>query len=281
MQFPAKCGFRFLGVSILGLASVARVGAQTSEPATRVQSPLVQEQQRPLSLTASRTAESKDAAEKTTGKPGKAAPQGIKVHGHWIIDVRNPDGTVAEHRDFQNSLEDNGLSLANILAGRWTAGEWALLTIHYADNDPSPCGQATCVLSQFADGMFVNAVHDSCANGGGFQCFSGLNVAVGTFAKGNGVGYSLIVSGQFTASSTGTIGRVSATLANCAPSSGTGLSATPPSNCASRTNLDASVVPGKAPGAYNVSGFSGTALASPVQVTAGQTVALSVTYTFN
>jgi hypothetical protein len=28
--------------------------------------------------------------------------QGLKMHGHWIIDVKNPDGKVVEHRDFQN-----------------------------------------------------------------------------------------------------------------------------------------------------------------------------------
>jgi hypothetical protein len=43
--------------------------------------------------------------------PGAVAPeanregaQGIKIHGHWVIDVRNPDGTLAQHRDFENAL---------------------------------------------------------------------------------------------------------------------------------------------------------------------------------
>src|SRR5713226_6208411 len=40
--------------------------------------------------------------------------EGIKVHGHWTIDVRNPDGTLVTHREFENSLAASGtLSLAS------------------------------------------------------------------------------------------------------------------------------------------------------------------------
>jgi hypothetical protein len=30
--------------------------------------------------------------------------EGIKVHGHWTIDVRNADGTLASHNEFENAL---------------------------------------------------------------------------------------------------------------------------------------------------------------------------------
>ena len=30
--------------------------------------------------------------------------EGIKVHGHWTIVVKNPDGTVAQRREFDNDL---------------------------------------------------------------------------------------------------------------------------------------------------------------------------------
>jgi hypothetical protein len=29
--------------------------------------------------------------------------EGIKVHGHWVIEVRNPDGKVATRREFENA----------------------------------------------------------------------------------------------------------------------------------------------------------------------------------
>ncbi|HSP63214.1 MAG TPA: hypothetical protein VLQ90_09555, partial [Pyrinomonadaceae bacterium] len=34
--------------------------------------------------------------------------EGIKVHGHWTIDVRNPDGTLVTHREFENDLQADG-----------------------------------------------------------------------------------------------------------------------------------------------------------------------------
>jgi hypothetical protein len=44
---------------------------------------------------------------------------GIVVHGHWVIDVKNPDGSVAEHRDFENNLGNTGNGiLQQILIGQ-------------------------------------------------------------------------------------------------------------------------------------------------------------------
>ena len=34
----------------------------------------------------------------------KTAGEGIAVHGRWIIDVRNPDGTLVSHQDFENAI---------------------------------------------------------------------------------------------------------------------------------------------------------------------------------
>jgi hypothetical protein len=34
---------------------------------------------------------------------GDGSHEGIKVHGHWTIEVRNPDGTLVTHREFENS----------------------------------------------------------------------------------------------------------------------------------------------------------------------------------
>jgi hypothetical protein len=40
----------------------------------------------------------------------KGQPEGITVHGHWTIDVRNPDGSTVRHVEFENSL-DPGFSV--------------------------------------------------------------------------------------------------------------------------------------------------------------------------
>ena len=36
--------------------------------------------------------------------PNSANQQGIKVHGHWVLQVKNADGTLGERREFDNSL---------------------------------------------------------------------------------------------------------------------------------------------------------------------------------
>jgi hypothetical protein len=52
----------------------------------------------------------------------------VKVHGHWTIDVRNADGTLIEHREFQNALVGDGAGiLARLLARTERAGRWAVV----------------------------------------------------------------------------------------------------------------------------------------------------------
>ena len=49
---------------------------------------------------------------------GDATSEGIQVHGHWTIEVLNPDGSVAEHREFENALTGpGGRDLAGLLEG--------------------------------------------------------------------------------------------------------------------------------------------------------------------
>jgi hypothetical protein len=58
-------------------------------------------------------------------KPSGGPSEGIKVHGHWTIDVRNPDGTLASHNDFENSLlPTGGAALSSSLARTGVIGSW-------------------------------------------------------------------------------------------------------------------------------------------------------------
>jgi hypothetical protein len=87
--------------------------------------------------------------EEETAKPAKPRSEGIKIHGHWVIDVRNPDGTLAAHRDFHNSLVTlTGASygptgdqiLAALLSGNTVPGDPAILFVSgnvSANSDPS------------------------------------------------------------------------------------------------------------------------------------------------
>lgn len=52
---------------------------------------------------------------------------GIKVHGHWTIVVRSPDGSVASRHEFENSLMPGGQKfLASLLARQATPFNWAV-----------------------------------------------------------------------------------------------------------------------------------------------------------
>jgi hypothetical protein len=46
----------------------------------------------------------KPVAEEESAVPNSLNNQGIKVHGHWVLQVKNADGTLGERREFENSL---------------------------------------------------------------------------------------------------------------------------------------------------------------------------------
>lgn len=70
------------------------------------------------------------AAEKPSANPlaPKGHSEGIKVHGQWTIEVRNPDGKLVIHREFENEFTlgpGQGSTLLTDLLGRTLiAGAW-------------------------------------------------------------------------------------------------------------------------------------------------------------
>jgi hypothetical protein len=80
--------------------------------------------QTPVKTTAQTPAK---AATSPAGESKGGQKEGIKVHGHWTIDVRNPDGKLATHREFENSLTAEGAEfLTTVLTRRNTFGAWAI-----------------------------------------------------------------------------------------------------------------------------------------------------------
>ena len=59
---------------------------------------------------------------------GAGSPtESIAVHGHWTIEVRNPDGTLVECRNFENALTSTGpWRLADILSRQKSVGGWKI-----------------------------------------------------------------------------------------------------------------------------------------------------------
>jgi hypothetical protein len=86
----------------------------------------------------------------------KGAAEGIKVHGHWTIEVRNPNGTLDSRREVENSLvvwAGGGQTLlAGLMANYYSDPIWHVYLygpdisgatgpcLHEGSPNPWPCG---------------------------------------------------------------------------------------------------------------------------------------------
>jgi hypothetical protein len=67
--------------------------------------------------------------------------EGIAVHGHWVIEVRERSGTLVTRRAFENALTPVGPQLiAEILSGWVTVGAWTVLLTTASGTPPCPGG---------------------------------------------------------------------------------------------------------------------------------------------
>ncbi|MDP3716353.1 MAG: hypothetical protein Q8T13_01135 [Acidobacteriota bacterium] len=79
-------------------------------------------------------------------QPASAQDEGIKVHGNWVIEVRNPDGTLASQTEFKNALSDQGSLLPRMLAREpLVLRRWQINLSNYM---AGPCGANFCTISE-------------------------------------------------------------------------------------------------------------------------------------
>jgi len=194
--------------------------------------------------------------DKTEKRPQKEAPskgpvpesasQGrheeIKVHGHWIIDVRDPDGTLAIHREFENSLLGAPASqaLVGVLSRAQSVGLWTIVLNN--PNGADPCPNFCHIIE--ANSTFA-------ASNSSFK-----NLIVGTASNGT----QLVLSGNATASQDGSISNVVTQTRDC-------TSSILPANCLENVALP-------------LSPLTGTSI-SPIAVFSGQIVQVTVTISFS
>jgi hypothetical protein len=78
--------------------------------------------------------------EEESPKAHKKGSEGVKVHGHWLLQVKNADGTLGERREFENSLvtdEDTTSGdqmLAGLLGGDITPGDPGIAFVSYGSS---------------------------------------------------------------------------------------------------------------------------------------------------
>lgn len=209
--------------------------------------------------------------------------EGIKVHGHWTIEVRNADGGLVRHVEFENSL-DPGFTAPNptagqppitvpggaaymsaLLSGQWAgpivppaSGNWAIalvgpaglsnLTVLTSPNAPCISSLAACLIGQ--PGTF-------CGTSPGINC----NLSVtphGTTPAFTG----LQLSGSVAATQNGQISTVATLIGN--------LSCQPAGTACLPTGVNTSSF-------TSSTNFPG----APISVIAGQTIAVTVNISFS
>jgi hypothetical protein len=153
----------------------------------------------------------------------KAARHGIRIHGHWVIDVKNPDGKLVEHREFENSLVTVGTMmsgdqlLAGLLSGNLTAGDPGIgLVQGTPGTDPS----ASC--NTFLTAQLGNSLSPNTTCFGLTTAASGMASYLANFTTGltSTVTFSpavkWVLSGNYTAPATLTsISAVQTLVATC------------------------------------------------------------------
>jgi hypothetical protein len=257
---------------------------------------------------ATRRAAAKPALEQDAQSPAPQKPggEGIKVHGHWVLQVKNPDGTLGERREFENSLVTSGSNgflgstlLVNLLGGVYSSGGLGIALITgpattagidastfcgppAGSDQPSPAQPvAPAGISCYGFVTSFNSVAESgiitSINSIGPPQV-GLNVSLGS---------SLVLSGNYTVpSGMGTITAVQSYLGVCSTTvSGVPITNPLGSGIAPNQCNNSSVLPtGKAPaGSYGIAGplTSTTISPLPLSVTAGQIIAITFTLSFS
>jgi hypothetical protein len=125
---------------VLSSSVVGRAQSSVTSPAAPAATPV-------KASPASQAAQQPAARER---KPG-GNHEGITVHGHWTIEVRNPDGTLVTHREFENMLEQptGAQTITELLGGAAVAGQLAVvLPVDCSSGD----GQSWCIIYQSGGG---------------------------------------------------------------------------------------------------------------------------------
>jgi len=233
-------------------AQQAAAAAKAKGTATPVAKPVVQ-------------AEEEEAAP----APKKPGQEGIKVHGHWVMDLKDKDGKVIEHRDFQNSLDrNNGTNLLiQLLTGVVVGGNMEIDAIKTGTT--GTFGGGGVDYSMFPAGTNVSSA--TCTTGtSGFSnsryCFNNMTTTI-QHDPVDSAG-SMILHGQFTAAADVVIDTVQTRNGGCFVTSGD----FGPAQCAAGTNLPQY--------AQSIYVFTGTGI-TPLTVLAGQTLAITVTISFS
>ena len=232
-------GLASLSLLYAGAARAQMKPAQPESPATR--SATV--------VPAAAPVEKKVVAQNPSTEPSSPGGhrEGITVHGHWTIEVLNPDGHLVRHLEFENSLVPNsgtGL-ISGVLGGVYTIGQGWIIELL---GSPQPCASGG---QPFPCNIGTTGYCSAC----GGNISNNLTLQVG-----NGI---ITLNGSIPAGEAGQISTVQTANAPCAPT-------VAPASC---NNAASNSAPFSFTSATNFPG-------APISVSAGQTIAVTVAISF-
>jgi hypothetical protein len=188
--------------------------------------------------------------------------EGIQVHGHWTIEVRNPDGSVVSHREFENSLAagEGSMLLTSILGRLETVGAWEVVLDPGVPSDPNQPQEIT--IDEAGSAVAAVTAKECSVTPSTTSCSANLAVSSGSS------GGSLVLAGSAVVPPTGSvIGYVETRHFGCPPAvTPQACPANPPSGFTRFTSRP-------------LDGLNGDPARLPVSP--GQTVAVTVTISFS
>jgi hypothetical protein len=193
--------------------------------------------------------------ESVASAPQKPGSEGIKVHGHWIMDVKNPDGSIAQHRDFENALvpSGGGTVLAHLLLGTLVPQSFYVSL--------SGTGKTALLYPSTQSCPPLNPSLTECAL---------------TLTQDSLGGTAIVLRGTYSPSAAVTLTTVVTQIGTC-PQIAPGPDAVSPATCQATTT---GIIPGSGGAGVGIYQFTGATIPD-LAIAAGQSLSVSVTISFS
>jgi hypothetical protein len=235
--------------------------------------------------------------------------EGIKVHGHWVLELKNPDGKLVDRREFDNSLVQNGAAVSGpqllvlLLTGDMSAAGMGVALIQGPTTAPGSDPSEYCYFAVPPAGISCYMLYNSLLpiypnQGSGTNTWQGGLTQTATFgpnAFGNAAGpnVNIVLAGNYVVpAGLTTINAVSTYEAVCGnPALGyaggsvsnfsSGPSTVSPSACTNpsfifnQPNSQAVWI-----AAFTNTNVSSNNVPAPLLVSPGQVIAVTVTLSF-
>lgn len=179
----------------------------------------------------------------------------FSLHGDWVIDIVDADGTIASHHEFKNALGPNGpWWIASYLSTAYTPGNWRIILGEFNSSAYSPCVDHNGTNSQC---FLIEAPAAAEISTTALAANYSTNLTVTPPTQPNA---AFVLNGTVTAGRDVQLSEVNTTLGNCS-------SATAPDDCVGTGGT----------GSHQIT--SANVLAENINVTAGQVILVTVTLT--